>query len=193
MDTKSYPEEYFYSAVIVYIAHYLTLMISILLILILPLYFHVLFTKSSSLGMFKWFILNHSIWSIIFTLEVLISKPVFLFPAISGYVSDIFNEDSALIMFVIVLVTSVFEMGGSIMTLIYRYAVIFKHKTGFLSSPKALVIYVLCQITIIFSCTALGVVFMINRSRCKYSSKIRVSEFLYGKRTNIFILWRDTR
>lgn len=172
MSTERYPDEYFYSPLAAKIYHSYLWIITILLLAILPLYIYVILTQSKTLGTYKWFLLNHTIWSILFTFEISLTRPILLYPALAGYSESVFVRDSSsfiseIIWVGFILITAVFVTGGCIMTLVYRYAVIFKNKTGFLSSSKAIKLYVSIQV-FITSTLLVGMVLAVSDGKPDY-------------------------
>ena len=116
--------ETFYNPLIVDILSIYSSIIGGITIAIAPIHFYIILTQSKVLGRFKWFIINHSFWCFLFTLSLVITKPVLLLSAASGFLAGVFRETSsqitAIVLF-IVLSLAIMSIGGICMTLAYRY------------------------------------------------------------------------
>lgn len=80
MDSKNFPLEYFYIESITTFNYYFTTFAGAITITIAPFYLYILLTQSKSLGTYKWFLLNHSIWSICSEITLVLTKPCTLMP-----------------------------------------------------------------------------------------------------------------
>lgn len=151
---EDYPREYFYSSTVTTLTHLFMSIILGILIITLPFYFYILLTQSKTLSIFKWFLINHTVWNVSFTMTFAITKPVLLWPAASGYFNGFVNssDDIRTDVFIIcwIFIVTVLSIAGNCMSLAYRYVTIFKEKVGFFISTTALKIYILIQVLFVF-------------------------------------------
>ncbi|KAE9546233.1 hypothetical protein FO519_010555, partial [Halicephalobus sp. NKZ332] len=78
---------------------------------------------SKTLGRYKWFVLNQSFWSFLFTMTAVIGKPIVLLPAAALFLGGALRNTSfeTCIIFVsILLALTVMSIGGSCMTCAQR-------------------------------------------------------------------------
>ncbi|KAE9548543.1 hypothetical protein FO519_008246 [Halicephalobus sp. NKZ332] len=121
----------FYDPVIADIFLIYSSIIGIVTVAIAPVHFYIVLTRSKTLGRFKWFILNHSFWCLLFTLSVVIIKPVILLDAASGFLGGIFRNTSkqtTIVALFVILSLAIMSVGGICMTLAYRYFGLFPGK-----------------------------------------------------------------
>lgn len=139
MNHVNFPSEYFFNTLINKIYIKFTTIITILTLILSILYFYTIFTQSKKFKLFRWLLLNHSIWCILLVIMLCIAKPCFLFPATSGFSQGIFKNlgtrTTAIFGMAIILSIAIFSVGGMSMTIIHRYSTIFfgKFRTIFAS------------------------------------------------------------
>ncbi|KAE9554634.1 hypothetical protein FO519_002194 [Halicephalobus sp. NKZ332] len=140
-------QQYFYNEEIKNIYVTLCNIFTVITISITPFHIYIVLTKSNSLGNFKWLLLNHSIWCILYELLWSFARPVLLFPAVSIYFLDPLNFfDSLLkgiIIFGLILFVGILSSGGICMTLAFRYMNIFPGPMNkLLASKNSLIFYI---------------------------------------------------
>ena len=128
--------------------------IIIITLAIAPVYYYILLTQSKTLGKYKWFLLNQSVWSLLFTIVAVIGKPIFLFHAPAFYLGGVLRETSvevSIIFFFLILSLSVMNIGGNSMSCAHRYTDILPGniKTAF-ESPFMLVFFYYIHFIFIF-------------------------------------------
>ena len=137
--------------------------ITLVTLLITPIYFYIVLTQSSNLKTYKWFILNHSFWCLCFLLSVAIVKPILLLYCGCGFQTGMFRETSTattIWTLIIVLGLAIMSVGGVCMSLSYRYFGLFpgKVKTICRSLPMQcffIALHILIWIILILCATAI--------------------------------------
>ncbi|KAE9548205.1 hypothetical protein FO519_008585 [Halicephalobus sp. NKZ332] len=98
-------------------------------VLIAPFYLYIIVTQSKSLGNYRFFLLNHSIWSICAEISFSLTKPCMLMPCAAGFIlgplGKIGGVNLTSYFFLSDCLLMLFTIAGMTMSLVYRYTNIF--------------------------------------------------------------------
>ena len=147
-----------------------------LTLIVAPVFFYTVLTKSSKIGKFKWIILNHSFWSFLLEIIIGVVKPVLLCPSAAGFSVGLLRNYSyklSLLSALIFLICSVMSIFGLSIAIVSRYLFIFPSKLKSMLQRKEsfIAIIIVHLICILISFAVMIPTFEITRKKLYYSCR----------------------
>ena len=115
--------------------------------LLAPVLFYIVLTKSSTIGTFKWIILNHSFWSLFQGTLMGVFKPVFFLPHVAGYGIGVFRNStykSTIIWLFLFIISTIMCILGLYLAIIFKYLFIFPSKWTNILQKRKWFIFIAC-------------------------------------------------
>ncbi|KAE9547050.1 hypothetical protein FO519_009738, partial [Halicephalobus sp. NKZ332] len=161
--------EHFYNEKITHFNFVFTTIAGAITAFIAPFYLFIILTQSKSLGTYRFFLLNHSIWTICAELALSLTKPCFLMPGAGGFVlgplGKIGNSTMSCYFIFADCLFILFTIVGMTMSLTYRYTSIFPGRVKKIGTSRWMMFtfLVLQSIVGILICIIVGKFFSLDR------------------------------
>ncbi|KAE9548204.1 hypothetical protein FO519_008584 [Halicephalobus sp. NKZ332] len=144
MNAKDFPIEYFYNEIATKFNMIFTTITALITVSMAPFYLYIVLTQSKSLGTYRFFILNHSIWTICAEICFGFSKTCMLMPGTAGFILGPLGKIGGIKMttyfFLVDCLFMLFTIIGMTMSLIYRYTSIFPGRTKEIGTSKWMIV-----------------------------------------------------